>query len=145
MLNKLFFFNLLLVLFSCSNIQKKEYTYPMSNPYPKVFDTVEDEYYGDLLKTNIKASTIKFECTERNDQPYFWCGIDGELIGTAQELPSKIETIFHVQLPKWAVHNVEILLKKIKKRSDFLTVIIHRNPKIDAKRNVFWNQLRIIL
>ena len=141
MLNKFLFISLLTTLLSCSQIKKKEYIYPRSNPYPEIFEIVKDEHYGDLLKTKIKASTIKFECTERNDQPYYWCGIDGELERRTQDLPSKLETIFHVQLPKWGVRNVKSLLRKIQKRSDLLTMIIHRDPKIDTKRNAFWNQL----
>ena len=131
----------LLILPSCSNVQEKQYIYPASNPYPQIFETVLDEHLGDLLKTKIMASTISLDCTERNDQPYFWCGIDGELDRKVEGMPPRLETIFHVQLPKWGVRNVEKLLNKIKKRSEILTVVIHRNPKIDKKRNSFWNQL----
>ncbi len=131
------------LLFSCSVGHKRadDYIYPESNPYPKIFKTILHSEYGELLKTDLETSSLSFDCTQRNDQPYYWCGIDGELVTKKSGLPSRLETIFHVQLPEWAVSNVTQMIKTIKKRSQKLTVIIHRNPQVDVKKNAFWNQL----
>lgn len=128
--NKLFFV-ILLFISSCSSINDKKYVYPVSNPYPKLFDTLKSST-GDLLMTKIDFSTLNFSCSKRTDgQPYYWCLFQGEFFKKVDQLPSKLSALFHVQLPSWGVRNVKSFIKKSTSKS--LTVFLLWNPYLDKE------------
>lgn len=137
------YFLLLFLVSSCSTSQKvrKDYSYPVSNPYPELFTTINYSD-GELLKVNLEPTSLDFHCNKRSDaQPYYWCGLDGIFSKPVEGLPQRFEGIFHVQLPKWAVRNIRNLITSFKSGKHNLTIILHRDPQIDKKRKAFWNQM----
>lgn len=139
MLNKLYLI-ILIFLLSCSSPKDNKYTYPISNPYPKLFETIQSSS-GELLLTRVSSKSAIIDCRKRTDgQPYYWCSLEADLLNPQKNLPKKLFLLFHVQLPPSAVKNVKKLLKRIKMKGKNISVISHRNPDI-SERNMITSQM----
>lgn len=130
---------LLLSFCSCATYVEKN-SEKGESPLSKLFTKVDG---GDitLLKTELKPNSLSLDCTKRRDQPYYWCGLDGNFRFPHPGLPEAMEAIFHVQLPLKSVKKIERLVENNFKKSDHFTIVIHQNPQIDYKQNRVWNQL----
>jgi len=88
-----------LLITSCSYLKKQqkkevEYIYPPINKFPSVMKEIQTKD-GPVLMVELKPESLEFECTLRNDSPYYWCGIDGEIKNPDPKIPSKVTTVYH--------------------------------------------------
>lgn len=142
-INKINLIFIFIFTYACSQIPKAEkkpnWKYPPTNPFPSILKT---RHYGDgniALSTELKS--INMSCRLRNDSPYYWCDLEGELINPDSTLPTKISSTFHVVVGEKGKIATLSLLKRLKKTNKPITIILEKSAFITSVDNSIYSQL----
>ena len=134
MVNRIKTLIFLLSLSSCSSFQEKskqiKYEYPPDNPYPTIMKKAKSSEMLALL-VELKPKSLKFDCTLRNDSPYYWCGVDGVIQNPDPKLPKKVGTTYHRVVNLEGKKVSENLIKRLKKANKPVFLVTPRSFHID--------------
>lgn len=128
--------NILLVFsfVSCSQISKEystpKWNYPPDNPFPSILKQKEYADQRVALLAKLKANTLKMTCNLRNDSPYYWCGLEGELLNPSSELPKKLGTFFHVVVAEEGKQAAINLTNRMIENGEAVTAVLNTRPFI---------------
>ncbi len=96
--NDVLIFIFLLLFQSCSGQQykkkKEQWEYPADNIYPTIMKQVPRNGGPPRVAVELTPKSLKFDCTLRNDSPYYWCGVDGVITNPDPKLPVRISTVY---------------------------------------------------
>ncbi len=112
------------------------------NPYPTIMQEFRNKDDISYFIVELKPESLQFDCSLRNDSPYYWCGVDGELKKRDLKLPEKIGTVFQSvveQKVKLAAKKLILRLKKANKAVYLVSPIAYF---IDKKSGEFTNTIR---
>jgi len=115
--NNFIFFTLFCFLFACTTEEKRstEWEYPPVNPYPTVMNEGKCKDGPPCIIVELDPKSLKFDCTLRNDSPYYWCGIDGQIKNPDPKLPKIVGTVFHRIVDKKGKKTSKELVNRLKK------------------------------
>ncbi len=67
------------------------------------------------VAVELKPESLEFDCTLRNDSPYYWCGVKGVIKNTDPKLPSKVGTVYQRVVDSKGKKVSEALISRLKK------------------------------
>lgn len=122
-----------LLITSCSTLLKDKYPVEWKSPFPSILEDIYLEKEEQLVyKAKLVASSLEFDCTLRNDSPYYWCGIDGTFVEKDPKLPSTLSGLYHsVVNIKGKKVSEKIVSKMIKKKEIISVISTNRAGKYD--------------
>lgn len=105
----------IVVLFSaCSPLQNTKTDNTLTNPYPSIMKLFVYKERVPSLIVELEAKSLTFKCSLRNDSPYYWCGIEGNINNPDFKLPKKVIVTFHRVVDKKTKKVAENFFQKLK-------------------------------
>lgn len=133
--NNIVIFVFILLLESCGGQQykKKEesWEYPADNLYPTIMKSVPRIDGPPRVAVELKPKSLKLDCTLRNDSPYYWCGVDGEIKNPDPKLPKTVSTVYQRVVNAKGKKASENLIKRLKKANVPVFLVAPHTYSID--------------
>lgn len=128
-----------MLITSCSYLKKQlkkevEYIYPPVNQFPSIMTEIESDGNPALL-LKLKPESIYISCNLRNDSPYYWCSLEGEVEKPDPKLPKKVFSVYHTVMPEKGKLASLQLYKRLRKTKKTVFVILAIGVSIDKDDN----------